>query len=204
MSQYQDIRLDPLGVTYDTDPHDAEPNVWTDVINMRFTDNASEKIGGETEGTATTAQATHLLFNGNHQAPYWLYFGDGLARVTNFTTDKDIEGTALSAGTDWDTCLFNLIPIANNTIDAPRYWAGDFVAPDTLADLPAFPASTTCKAIRPFRGFLVALNTEVSGVEQPNRVLWSDASDSGALPASWDIADPSTLAGDLYLSLIHI
>ena len=174
MSQYQDIKLDPIGVVYDTDPHDVEIDVWTDVVNMRFADGASEKMAGEAEGATTTAQATHLLFNANHAEPYWLYFGDGIARVTDFTTDKDIEGTALSSGTNWDTCLFNLIPVCNNAVDTPRYWDNDFATPGPLANFPAFPASTICEAIRPFRSFLVALNTTTSGVHAYNRVLWSD------------------------------
>ena len=200
MSKYSNIKLDPYGAVFDTDPHDVPDDIWTYSLNMRFNDNAAEKIGGEIEGTTTTAQATHLLFNGNHTEPLWLYFGDAIARVTNFTDDKDIEGTALSSGIKWDTALFNGFPICNNIVDTPRYWAGDFTAPDTLADLPAFEANTLCQALRPFRSFLVALNTTTSGVQAPNRVLWSTASDSGALPASWDITDPSTLAGDAYLT----
>jgi len=45
------------------------------------------------------------------------------------------------------------------------------------------------------------MNITVTGTgTEVNRVLWSTSSDSGALPASWDIADPSTLAGDAYLT----
>ena len=197
--KYENIKLEPLGVMKDTNPHNVPDEFYTDALNMRFNDGASEKIGGETEGTTTTAQATHLLFNGNHTDPYWLYFGDGIARVTNFTTDKDIEGTALTSGTDWDSCLFNLFPICNNTVDAPRYWDNDFATPGTLADLPAFPATTTCQALRPFRSFLIALNI-TQGTVQGNRLIWSTQSDAGALPASWDITDPATLAGDAYLT----
>ena len=200
MSKYNNIRLDPYGTVFDTDPHDVGDESYTNSTNMRFNDNAAEKIGGEVEGATTTAQATHLLFNGNHVSPYWLYFGDGIARVTDFTTDKDIEGSALSSGIKWDTSLFNTFPICNNIVDTPRYWDNDFTTPGTLTDLPAFETNTLCNVIRPFRSFLVALNTTTSGVQAPNRVLWSDSSDAGALPASWDITDPSILAGDAYLT----
>ena len=196
---FQNKQFDPLGVVKDTNPHDVGEE-WTDIQNMRFIDQAAEKFGGEVEQTTTTAQATHLLFNGNHDDPLWLYFGDGIARVTNFTADKDIEGTALSGGTNWDSSLFNLFPICNNTLDAPKYWDKDFPTPGTLADLPAWPVNTFCQSIRPFRSFLVAMNITESVTEQPNRVIWSDQSDSGALPANWDITDPGTLAGDSYLT----
>ena len=78
MSKYQNIKLDPYGAVFDTDPHDVDESVYTDVTNMRFTDYSAQKIDGEVEGTTTTAQATHLLFNGDHETPYWLYFGDYL------------------------------------------------------------------------------------------------------------------------------
>jgi len=200
---FQRLQFDPKGAVYDTDPHDVPDEYWTESYNMRFKNRAVEKIGGDSEATTTTGQGTHLLFNGDHATPYWLYFGDGVARVTDFTTDKDIEGTALSSGTDWDTCLFNLFPICNNTVDQPRYWDKDFTTPGTLSTLTAFPSNTTCQVIRPFRSFLVAMNitdTGASPTAQPNRVLWSDSSDSGAIPASWDITDPATLAGDAYLT----
>jgi hypothetical protein len=197
---YQNVNLKPHGAVFDTDPHDVDDSVYTDALNMRFNDGAAEKIGGETEGTTTTAQATHLQFNGSHNSPYWLYFGDAIARVTDFTTDKDIEGTALQSGTRWDSSLFNGFPICNNTEDAPRYWDNDFATPGTLADLPAFPASTTCQALRPYRSFLIALNVTDAISQKENRVLWSDSSDAGALPASWDITDPTTLSGDAYLT----
>ncbi len=200
--KFQNAQFDPLGVVKDTDPHDVPGEVWTDSQNMRFVDNAAEKFGGELNSFTTTAQATHLLFNGNHDAPLWLYFGDGIARATDFLADKDIEGTALSAGRNWDTSLFNLFPIANNAVDAPRYWDKDFSTPGTLATLTAFPANTICESIRPFRSFLVAMNTTntSTSVQSENRVLWSDQSDAGAIPASWDITDPTTLAGDAYLT----
>ena len=54
MSKYSKIKLDPYGVVYDTNPHDAPLESWTDVQNMRFNDGASEKFKGETLGTATT------------------------------------------------------------------------------------------------------------------------------------------------------
>ena len=43
---FQNIRLGPLGAVLDTNPHDVPGEFWTDVLNMRFTDNASEKFGG--------------------------------------------------------------------------------------------------------------------------------------------------------------
>lgn len=196
---FEKYKLDPLGVAVDIDPHDTPDEIYTDLENMRFSDNAMEKFGGETESSTTTEQATHLLFNGDRETPAWIYAGDGLVRHTDFTTDTDLSNVAVvSSGTNWDSALFNGFPILNNTVDAPWYWDGNIA--NDVAALTAFPASTTCQAIRPYRSFLVALNVTDAGGTDENRILWSDASDAGAIPASWDITDPTTLAGDAYLT----
>jgi hypothetical protein len=44
------------------------------------------------------------------------------------------------------------------------------------------------------------MNITESGTDQLNRLIWSNSSDAGALPADWDITDPGSLAGDAYLT----
>jgi len=196
MSQYSSIKLKPYGVVSDTDPFSVGEE-WTSATNMRFNDLASEKIGGETQASAATEEPYFLQFNGKHIVPAWFYMGDGAIRLNDLVTDVDLDtGGNVSSGTVWDSSLFNLIPIFNNTVDAPWTWLGT----GDVSALPAFPANTTCQAIRPYGSFLVALNTTLSTIPQENRLIWSDSSDAGALPASWDIADPTTLAGDVYLT----
>lgn len=194
---YQDIKLDPYGVVSDTNALDVEAE-WTNVQNMRFNDNACQKIGGEVLGDSTTVQPYHLQFNGNHLTPLWYYMGDGAVYKTQFNTDTLLTTGVPSAGTDWDSTLFNNIPVFNNTVDPPWTTIDDLA----LTPVPAFPTDLICEAIRPYASYLIALNITDTGTgdKQENRLIWSDASDAGALPASWDIADPTTLAGDAYLT----
>jgi len=196
MSNYSQIPLEPYGVVSDTDPFNVESE-WTSVNNMRFNDLAAEKIGGEVQAIATTEQPYFLQYSGDHLAVGWFYMGDGTIRLTDLSTDTDLDvGNNVGPGTTWDSSLFNNIPIFNNIVQTPLTWTGT----GDVTDLPAFPVNTLCQAIRPYRSFLVALNITESSVLQENRVIWSDSSDAGALPASWDITDPTTLAGDNYLT----
>jgi len=199
MATFQNIKLDPYGIVSDTDPLDVDKE-WTAGQNMRFNNSASEKFGGVQEATSTPVQAYELQFNGNHISPLWVYMGDAAVHATDFTTDTNINSNnILTAGAvNWTSSLFNNFPVMNNEVDAPVYW--DNVISNPIASLPAFPAQTVCKSVRPYRGFLVAMNLTESSVQQENRILWSDLSDNGALPASWDVADPTTLAGDNYLT----
>ena len=195
MSQYQQVTLKPYGVVSDPSPFNVE-NEWTSVKNMRFNDRSAEKMGGELKAVDTTQEPYFVQFNGDHNAPKWFYMGDGGIYSHDFVTEVDLDtGNLVSNGRNWDSTLFNSIPVMNNTVDAPWAWLGGDVIP-----LPAFPPNTTCKSIKPYRSFLVSLNITDNGDNQENRIIWSDVSDSGALPASWDIADPTKLAGDAYLT----
>jgi len=196
MSQYEKIQLDPYGVITDTNALDVGEE-WTLANNIRFNNGASEKIPGETEATINSEQAYHLQFNGDHGNPLWIWMGVQNVFADNFTTETTL-GSVTNSGTDWDSVLFNNIPVMNNVVSEPYWWDGILINP--VAPLPAFPANTTCQAIRAYKSFLVALHITEGSVVQQSRLIWSDSSDAGALPASWDITDPTTLAGDAYLT----
>lgn len=197
MSQYAPIQLKPYGVVSDTDPFDVGDEAWNSVNNMRFNNFAAEKIGGDQLGVTVTEQPYHLQFNGDHTNPKWFYMADGGIRLTDFSTDTDLDtGGTVSLSKIWSSSLFNDIPVMNNTVETPWVWLGT----GNVSALPAFPASTICEVVRPYKAFLIAMNATVTSTVQENRLIWSDASDAGALPASWDITDPTTLAGDAWLT----
>lgn len=69
--------------------------------------------------------------------------------------------------------------------------------------------ATFVKSIRSFRDILIALNLElmntgnakVSGGSLRSFTLWwSDPADPGSMPASWDVADPTKLAGQFTIA----
>jgi len=196
MSQFEKIQLKPYGVIVDTDALDVEEE-WTLANNIRFNNGASQKINGETEATVTSEQGYHLQFNGNHANPLWLWMGSQNVFADDFTTETSL-GSVSASGTDWDSALFNNIPVMNNVVSPPYWWDGNLINP--VAVLPNFPVNTTCQALRPYKSFLIALNITENAVVQENRLIWSDSSDAGALPAKWDISDPTTLGGDAYLT----
>jgi len=199
MSRIEKVDLDPYGVVSDTNPFDVDSE-WTGVSNMRFNNLAAEKFGGVVLGTNTTNQAYHLQFNGNHVNPLWIYMGDGEIRTTDFSTDTDIDtnNLASTSATNWTSSLFNNFPVMCNEVDPPMTWLNKFANP--VEFLPAWDVNLLAKSVRPYRGFLIAMNITEGAELQATRLIWSDLADNGALPASWDISDPTTLAGDVYLT----
>lgn len=191
------VDFTPYGVIRDKNALDVGKEFWTDSENIRFREGVAEKMGGEAISFTTLLDPLHLQFSGNHSDAFWWYMSDGNISVTNGTVENDLDvADNVIAGEQWDSALFNLFGIFNNGSQAPFWSDGS----SQVAALPGFPDNTTCKVIRPFRDYLVALNLTDTVGEAPNRVLWSDVSDAGAIPQSWDIADPTTLSGDVYLT----
>lgn len=110
---------------------------------------------------------------------------------TNISPASPFTGAAADR---WTGGIFNGIAIINNGVDKPHFWAGS--TGSDFASLTNWPATHTCRAMRPFKNFLIAMDTTESGTRYPSRVLWSAIADTGAVPPSWDITDPSREAGN--------
>lgn len=84
----------------------------------------------------------------------------------------------------WTGGTLNGIFVCTNGKDVPLYWAGNTA--NDLASLTGWDANERCKAIRPFKNYLIALNITKTATNYPHMVKWSDAAVPGAVPASWD------------------
>lgn len=190
--------------TEDTPSHRAPPEAWTDASNVRIAANVCSRFSGHTSVMGTPGVAPGHIFNvDNDGDSFWLYAqaagANSKVYVFNSGTHTDIsQGTGYTV-TDyrlWNSCVFQGIPILNYGGGTPQYWANYSPATD-LADLTAWPAATTCKILRAFGNFLIALNVTESGTAYPHRVKWSDGAAPGTLPITWDETDPVYEAGEL-------
>lgn len=137
----------------------------------------------------------------NNGLNYWfamcadgVYRTDGGAWVD--VTPAGFSGS--SAPNQWTGGLLNGILVFNcaNNIDPPYYhdWNDN-----TSKTLPDWPANTTCKALRPFKFHIFAMDITQNGTNFPDQVLWSDAAAPGNVPASWT-PNENNDAGDVSLS----
>lgn len=195
-----------LGIVQDIPSHELPPEAWSDGRNVRFTDEKAVKMDGYS-----------LVFDPPSVAPYWLlsvrsaveriWLYAGLAKVYAFSSIGHTDITRTSGGdysaTEaglWNGGVLGGIPILNNGVDDPQYWATANPATTKLADLSNWPASTACAVIRPFKNFLVALDVTKSGVRFPHMVKWSHPAVPGAVPVSWDETDATRDAGENQLT----
>lgn len=128
----------------------------------------------------------HLLNFTLNNFNWWLLFGGSDIIAAETSNSYDVSIAAQSAVTDtwqWSSTLLNGIPCFTNGKNAPHYWNGNS-ANDAIA-LPGWPAATTCKFIVAFRFHLFALDIDSPSGVFNNLILWSDAAEPGAVPATW-------------------
>jgi len=196
------------GIITDDFPSQIPNNAWTGGENVRFDDGLVFKFKGHSEyfdpGTDWDNSAGEIVYwllpvedAGSY---YWIYCGLKDVRVTDGSTSKEISKSAgaysATAAINWTGGLISGIPILCNGVDNPQQWTVDFSTPGLLADLSNWPASTTCKAMRVYKNYLIAMDVTKSGTRYPQMVKWSDSAAIGSVPGSWDETDPTTDAGE--------
>jgi len=118
------------------------------------------------------------------------------------TTDNDYGANTTTR--KWTATNLNGIIIATDGYDTPQYWplaAGVPSLTVPFRELRNWPAtSNKCKVIRSFRTFLVGLNWERAGVNEPRLVKWSTEATYGNVPTTWSEADNTLDAGEYQLA----
>lgn len=195
-----------VGVNKDLSEHELPVNAWTDASNIRFLDGYAYQFLGHGQVYKTPPFAPQFLMPVNvGAARYWLYATAGKQYVVSnsggVTTHTDITHLTARAGTigAWSGCVFGGIPILNaGDGKAPMYWNQNLAS--KFVDLTAWPANTSCKVLRQYKNFLIALNVTKSGTNYAHMVKWSSPAVPGAIPSTWNEADATNDAGEFDLS----
>lgn len=195
-----------IGVNKDLSNSELPVGAWTDAQNIRFLDGYAHQSYGHGEVyNSPSIIPYHVLPVTIGTQRYWVYAGTGKAYCTTITSGSAIHTDITKAATTytggvnaWTSALLGGVPIINNGVDAPQMWSLNPAA--KMTDLSNWPAATTCKALRSFKQFLIAMNVTVSGVNYPFLVQWSHPADPGAVPSSWDVTDATKDAGKFDLA----
>lgn len=195
--------LASIGVVKDVESYQLPPEAWSIGENMRFSDEGVERQGGREQVFGTPGVAPHFALPvASPSQTFWLYVSltkayvfDGVSHtnITRQTAAVDVDYTG-SNTREWNGTLLGGVPILNNGIDAPQYWAS-LSAAVKLAELANWPASTTARVLRSFGPYLMAFDLTESGTRYPHMVRWSHPADPGSVPISWDVNDPTRDAG---------
>lgn len=189
-----------LGIAKDTPFHELPLNIWSDGKNVRFYEGMVESFLGDILHLTPSQQPRLLYFVKTptlNAALVYLSLTDAFAVSSAVETEitRLASDYAATDNTPWSATYLSGIPVFNNYVDLPQYWSPVSLA-QRLQNLPNWNATHRCKVIRAFKEFLVALHIKKGTTEYPYMVKWSHAADPGAVPSSWDEADPTKLAGE--------
>lgn len=126
-----------------------------------------------------------------------LYITDG---NTHANASRIIAGIPTPYTVDaknlWHGGTLSQIPIITNGIDVPQMWLSPSMS-TKFANLSNWPVGDRCELIKPFKQFMVAMVIARGGTSYKHLVKWSHPAVPGAVPSSWDEADPTKLAGEV-------
>lgn len=189
------------GVNRDLSVHELQEGVWTSANNVRFLDGYAQQFYDFQEIYPGGGAIPYFLLPlAIGEQRHWIYAGATKVYGVYVDTILGVTHTDLSGATytatpnSWTGTLLGGIPILNNGTDAPLQWDTDLT--HNFASLSNWPASTTCKSLRGYKQFLVALGVTKGTTEYPYMVKWSHPAEPGAIPASWDHTDPTYDAGE--------
>jgi len=203
----QITNLNPNGINKDISAYELPDDKWSDGNNIQFDNDRTTKVKGHQQvfGTPTGAPYWLLPFN-TITTDYWVYPSlTKLYRVSTSgatTTHSDVTRTtggdySATASGGWNGGVLGGVAIVNNGVDAPQMLGS---TASNFSALSNWLSSTTSKVIRPFKRFLVALDTTESSTRYPFRVRWSHPAEGGTVPTTWDASDATKDAGYVDLS----
>lgn len=193
------------GHILDIDPSEVADQFLTLAQNVHTRKGFPSRIGGRriaypvVSGHAPN-DPYHLLNLSLNTFNWWMSFGTNNIWAIEGTNKYDISLVGMQAITNpsqWAATLLNGIPVFSNGKDSLLYWDGSG-ASDAIA-VPGFPASTSVKYVVAFRFHLFGLDVDGPAGHFDNQIIWSDAADPGALPATWTPAT-SNEAGSAILA----
>jgi hypothetical protein len=192
----------PVGMLTDRNSADLPMESWSSALNVSFRDGQSRKALGYSKVFGTTpVDISFLIDNIENGQLYWyegtptkLYRTEGTSHVDLTKASGNYLGTAESS---WNGTVLNTVVVMNNGIDKPQSIRK---TDPKFIDLPNWPTTATCKVMRSYKNYLVALNVTKGGTEYPTLVKWSSPADPGEVPSTWNEADPTNDAGENPLS----
>lgn len=183
------IPISLYGINSDKPASELQEPVFTSGENIRFNDGYVEKMTGYEDAYTPSVAPLHIMNIVTTSASYWIYAGlskiyvddgAGPGNPWDLTTSYVVSTTI---GERWNSTYFNGLPILNPKNATPVYW--NLNTGTDVQAIPGWVANDTCRVIRSFKNFLIAINIENSGNRNNNLIKWSDRASAGALPGTW-------------------
>lgn len=183
------------GLNADSAPEELGDGVASAGSNLRYRSGFAERFRGMAAVySAPLVQPygmTHITVG---TARYVAYPGLQRTFIDDGTTQSEITLANNTGAIDnkWSTFVLNGLYCQNNGVNVPQYWTGNPAA--DLANFPAWPAGYLAGWVKPFKNYIFAGDITKTGTRYRGLFLSSDVANPGAMPGSWDGADPTVAA----------
>ena len=184
---------------------DAPSEILSGAKNVRYENGSIKRSKGyQSAFNNTLFEAIFLIGVRQYESFQWVYAGESALAVVNqngSSTDlTPVTGVSASIRSNWTGGVINGLVFLANSLQTPIYWDG--LVSSKFQDLPGWQPSTTTKCIRSYKNFLIALGIDGPSGTFGNLLKWSSSADTGDIPQSWDVADPTLDAGEAVVSTI--
>ena len=188
--------LGSVGVITDVDPFNLPLNAYTRAKNVRFDQGNIRRSPGFRD-VSTVTGFTPVFIHG-------VYNANGYDTVTVVSEDFDVYNFSNGAITlDYNSSAsVSPAQVTATSLANVQYLNREDLAPiyrtpsqSNFSPLINWPAGYTCKSLRSFGDFLIAMNTDEGGSAFPTRVRFSDIALANQAPSTWDETDVTKSAG---------
>jgi hypothetical protein len=207
MSNIPVRNLGGSGIISDVNPYDLAPNAFSAGVNVRFENGNVTRapIFRNVHDLVTpTLNIGHMLalpdISGGPEALVLVASDYSKFLSVTGATEVDVTPTVITTGDTeqpFTSCFLGNVAYVNRRQNVPF---SKTVADTRFQPLANWDASWRCGVLRPFKDTLIALNVTKGGVEFPSMVKWSDFTQFGSVPPSWDATSPTNNAGENILN----
>lgn len=200
--------ISEVGLVKDVSPRELPPNAWTAAINVRFKDGKVRRAPVyRTYKSGLLVSVPYSFFGAHPQtasdAFYYTDYDGKVYRLTSAGIHGNVSALAHVDSPGAYPVTYQQLgefTIINRQTEQPWYMTAGGA---NFAALPAWTSTHTCKALRQYKTFLVAINVTKTGTNYPYMVKTSDESVDGAMPTSWDHTNPALLATENSLTNLN-
>jgi len=186
------------GILRDPSPYDLPLTAWSGGMNMRFHANRAERAPAFKTAYAPSDLPVYIFARRPANSSDNLFYVTPSGSIKQFQSGQvwDVSPPSASlAGTEQAFTATGLgdVSYINSPASQPYYFGPDSTA---FAALPGWDTTWSCRSMRAFSDYLVALNVTKGAQTVTNMVKWSDLTLAGQPPGSWDADDQTTNAGE--------
>lgn len=187
------------GILKDPSPYELDLDAWSGGVNVIFQDGKVERA--PVWRSVIDPLPSQPIFTSSYRSA--LGFDTVLVACANGRLFNALSGvtsevtptgfTQQTSYRAWNSTQCAGVNYINRPTDVPYFFGP---SSSIYAPQPSWDSTWTCRSLRSFQDYMIALNVTKAGVQYPNMVKWSDNVLQGLPPGSWDSTDPDTNAGE--------